>query len=121
MPSRSNASSSAMTTRSAAAMFSGRSLSAGVASLVAMSAEPDELRRVEHAVARILAETETPVEVYEAALEAIGRPLEWELGSVWEVDPDDGLLRCVTTWNTSAVAEEFQAISERLALAAYEG
>jgi PAS domain S-box-containing protein len=86
-----------------------------------MSAEPDELRRVEHAVARILAETETPVEVYEAALEAIGRPLEWELGAVWELDPDDGCLRCVRTWNTSAVADEFQALSERLALAPNEG
>src|SRR5262245_33141395 len=121
MPSRSSASSSAMTTRSAVAMFSGRRLSAGVASLVAMSAEPDELRRVEHAVARILAETETPVEVYEAALEAIGGPLGWELGAVWELDPDDGRLRCVRTWNTSAVAEEFRALSERLALAPDEG
>jgi hypothetical protein len=52
-------------------------------------AHPGELRRVEHAVARILAETERPVEVYEAALEAIGRPLGWQLGAVWELDPAD--------------------------------
>jgi hypothetical protein len=40
------------------------------------------LRRVEHDVARILAETERPVEAYEATLEAIGRPLGWRLGAV---------------------------------------
>ena len=39
---------------------------------------------------RILAETERPVEVYEAALEAIGRPLRWQLGAVWELDPSWG-------------------------------
>ena len=49
-----------------------------------------DLRRVEHAVARILAETERPVEVYEATLEAIGRPIGWPLGAVWELDPEDG-------------------------------
>jgi PAS domain S-box-containing protein len=76
---------------------------------------------VEHAVARILAETERPVEVYEAALDAIGRPLGWQLGSVWEVDADDGCLHCVRTWNTAPVAEKFQQLSERLALAPGEG
>ena len=45
------------------------------------------LQRVDHAVARILAETERPVEVYAAVLEAIGRSLGWELGAVWEVSP----------------------------------
>ena len=41
------------------------------------------LQRVEHEVAQILAETEVPVEVYAATLEAIGRALGWELGAVW--------------------------------------
>ena len=49
-----------------------------------------DLQGVEHAVARILAESEQPVEVYEATLEAIGLSLGWELGAVWEVDPDSG-------------------------------
>jgi hypothetical protein len=40
------------------------------------------LRRVEHDVARILAETERPVEAYEATLEAIGRPLGWRLPAI---------------------------------------
>jgi PAS domain S-box-containing protein len=84
-------------------------------------AHPGELRRVEHAVARILAETERPVEVYEAALEAIGRPLGWQLGAVWELDAREGVLRCVRTWHAGARAKEFQALSEALALGSGEG
>ena len=71
-------------------------------------------QRVEHAVARILAETDRPVEVYAAVLEAIGRSLGWELGAVWEVGPDDGRLRCVRTWHAGDGAPEFEALSERI-------
>jgi PAS domain S-box-containing protein len=84
-------------------------------------ADARNLRRVEHAVARILAETERPVEVYEAALEAIGRPIGWQLGAVWELDPQDGCLHCVRTWRAGEAADEFQALSEALALAPGEG
>ena len=62
-------------------------------------ADMGTLRNVEHAVARILAETERPVEAYEMTLEAIGRPLGWRLGAVWEFDSLDGRLRCVRTWH----------------------
>src|ERR671910_846369 len=98
MPSRSSASSSAMTTRSA----SDAARSAGVTSPETMAESLGRGRRaaggdvppVEHAVARILAQTDRPVEVYEATLEAIGRSLGWELGAVWEVDAQEGRLRC---------------------------
>jgi GAF domain-containing protein len=79
------------------------------------------LQRVEHEVAQILAETEAPVEVYAAALEAIGRALGWELGAVWETGPDDRRLRCVRTWHAGAGAPEFEALSERLTLDLGEG
>ena len=84
-------------------------------------ARPRQLRSVEHAVARILAETERPVEVYEAALEAIGRPLRWQLAAVWELDPSAGQLRCVRSWHAGERADDFQALSEALALAPGEG
>ena len=80
-----------------------------------------DLQGVEHAVARILAETEQPVEVYEATLEAIGLSLGWELGAVWEVDPDSGRLRCVRTWHAGEGAPEFEALSERLTLSPGDG
>jgi PAS domain S-box-containing protein len=80
-----------------------------------------DLQRVEHAVARILAETDRPVEVYARVLEAIGGSLGWELGAVWEVGREGDRLRCVCTWHAGAGAPEFEALSERIALAPGEG
>ena len=84
-------------------------------------AETQELQRAEHAVARILAETDQPVEAYEAILEVIGGSLGWELGSVWEVGAEDMRLRCVCTWHVGEGAPEFEALSERIVLERGEG
>src|SRR5262245_33712577 len=128
MPSRSSASSSATTTPSAPAPAWPRCV--GGTSLSAMRrsgekrqliADVRDLRRVEHAVARILAETDRPVEAYEATLEAIGRPLGWRLGDVWELDATDRRLRCIRTWHAEARDDRFEALSERLTLQAGEG
>jgi PAS domain S-box-containing protein len=83
--------------------------------------DAQNLQRVEHRVAQILAETESPVEVYAATLDAIGRTLGWELGAVWEVGPVDRRLRCVRTWHAGDGAPEFEALSERLTLEQGEG
>ena len=84
-------------------------------------ADPRDLQGVEHAVARILAETDRPVEVYAAVLEAVGGSLGWELGAVWEAGPEDGRLRCVSTWHAGDGAPEFEALSARITLASGVG
>jgi len=84
-------------------------------------ADAGNILRVEHAVARILAESDRPVEVYAAVLEVIGRSLGWELGAAWETGPGDGLLRCIRTWHSGAGAPEFEALSKRITLAPGEG
>src|SRR4051812_24328658 len=84
-------------------------------------ADVRNLRRVEHDVARILAETDRPVEAYEATLEAIGRPLGWRLGAVWELGSLTGRLHCVRIWHAERRDEEFEALSEDLALEPGEG
>jgi PAS domain S-box-containing protein len=84
-------------------------------------ADTRDLQILEHAVARILAETERPVEVYEAVLRAVGGSLGWELGAVWEAGAADGALRCVATWHAGEGAPEFEALSERITLASGVG
>jgi PAS domain S-box-containing protein len=85
------------------------------------SEDARDLQPIEHAVARILAQTDRLVEVYEATLHAIGQSLGWELGAVWEVDAQDGRLRCVRTWHAGDRTAEFEVLSEALALAAGDG
>src|SRR5262245_2297943 len=79
------------------------------------------LQRVEHDVATILAETEAPLEVYAAMLETIGRSLGWELGAVWELEPDDERLHRVRSWHEGEGAPEFESLSDRIALRPGEG
>jgi PAS domain S-box-containing protein len=79
------------------------------------------LQRVEHEVARILAETEAPLEVYAATLEAIGRALGWQVGAVWELRPDDERLHCVRGWHAGGGAPEFEELTAQLALEPGEG
>ena len=93
----------------------------GIGSTGARYADTRDLQRVEHAVARILVETDRPVEVYASLLEVIGGSLGWELGAVWEAGPDDERLRCRRIWHAGDGAPEFEALSERIALAPGEG
>src|SRR5260221_7026384 len=80
-----------------------------------------DLQQVEHEVARILAETDQPVEAYAATLSAIGTGLGWELGSVWERNPESGRLHCVRRWHSGGDVTEFEAMSERLEFEPGEG
>ena len=86
-----------------------------------VTVDASALQHVEHEIARILSETDRPVEVYEASLEAIGTAIGWELGAVWEVGPDDDRLRCVRTWQASHGPPEFRELSERIVLMPGEG
>jgi PAS domain S-box-containing protein len=82
---------------------------------------PRDLQALEHAVTKILAQTDRPVEVYEATLRAIGRALGWELGTVWEHDPHDGRLRCVRCWHAGGETASFEAATKRITLSVGEG
>ena len=80
------------------------------------------LDSIELAVARTLAEAEDASETYDSVLAAIGTGLGWQLGAVWEVNPDGRALRSVAVWQApEANAEEFVELTHRLALAPGEG
>jgi PAS domain S-box-containing protein len=86
-----------------------------------LTADAHDLQRAEHAVARILSETERPVEAYEATLAAVGRTLGWERGAVWEADPRDGRLHCIRTWSPGKTSDEFASMTQEITLAPGEG
>ncbi len=52
----------------------------------------------QHAVARILAESEALAEAAHLILQAICEHLGWDMGAIWAVDDESALLRCVQTW-----------------------
>jgi GAF domain-containing protein len=80
-----------------------------------------DLQRVEHDVERILAQGDSPIEIYDAMLATIGASLGWDLGAVWEVDAEDGRLRCVRIWHAGRGAEEFEVLSAVLGFEPGEG
>jgi PAS domain S-box-containing protein len=71
---------------------------------------------VQYGVARVLAESETFEQAAPRLLEAIGRPLGWEIGHLWRAG-DDGLLRSVADWRAEGVeAAEFERATHELAM-----
>jgi two-component system CheB/CheR fusion protein len=52
----------------------------------------------EHAVSRVLAEAATLAEAVHAVLEAVCRTSGWQCGSLWAVDAERDVLRCVQGW-----------------------
>ena len=66
---------------------------------------------IEHAVSVVLAEASTEEEAWAQILSAVGRALEWKLGTLWLVDPDAHVLRCRATWRVSDAYETFERVT----------
>ncbi|MCH8040403.1 MAG: response regulator [Nitrospinae bacterium] len=52
----------------------------------------------QHGVTRVLADASSLEEATPRILEAVGMGLHWQFGSMWMVDADANLLRCVEIW-----------------------
>ena len=86
-----------------------------------VTAERD-LQRVEHGVARILAETDRPVEVYDAVLEAIGGWMGWRSARSGRPGAATGACTASRTWHDDADgAPAFEALSEQITLSPGRG
>jgi PAS domain S-box-containing protein len=70
----------------------------GVCADVTADKEAAQRLIAQHAVARLLAESETLDEATPRILAAIGESLGWELGTVYLVDRRSWVLRCADTW-----------------------
>jgi PAS domain S-box-containing protein len=61
-----------------------------------------ELRQAaQYAVARALAESKTLAEAAPKILEAVCNSLRWDVGTIWQVDDQEKVLRCVDLWHRS--------------------
>ncbi len=68
----------------------------------------------QHAATRVLAEAATLPEASPKILQAVCRSLEWDVGVIWSVDKQAGVLRCVEVWHMPPVkAAEFEELSRR--------
>ncbi|HEX2929650.1 MAG TPA: PAS domain-containing protein, partial [Candidatus Binatia bacterium] len=68
----------------------------------------------QHAVTQLLAEAATLKEVTPKILQAICEGLVWDLGVLWSIDREAGVLRCVEVWHKKSVeVPEFEAASRK--------
>jgi PAS domain S-box-containing protein len=67
---------------------------------------------VSHSVTHILAESSAISGAIPNVLQAIGEGLGWDVGDMWTLDSEAGVLRCHNVWHAPSVAiESFKAIS----------
>ena len=77
---------------------------------------------VEHAVARILADSPTLETSAAEIVKAVCRSLDWAMGAIWAVDDTARILRCVDTWHLPSVrTPEFTATTRNATFAAGVG
>src|SRR5262245_23703487 len=77
---------------------------------------------VQQAVSQSLIESTSLSEATGRILQSVCDITGWDAGAVWRVERGDNVLRCLETWSAPGVeAEEFEALTRRLALAPGEG
>jgi PAS domain S-box-containing protein len=57
----------------------------------------------QYAIADILANSSTLTEAAPRILESVCRVLDWEVGALWSLEPDGGVLRCIEVWHTERI------------------
>jgi len=66
----------------------------------------------QHTVTQMLAEAATLEEVTPKILQTICEFLSWDLGALWSIDREAGVLRCVKVWHKESLeVPQFEAIS----------
>ncbi|HLG21511.1 MAG TPA: GAF domain-containing protein, partial [Candidatus Manganitrophaceae bacterium] len=72
----------------------------------------------EHAVTRLLSETDALTEAAPKILQVICKSLDWEAGCVWVADRRANQLRCVKLWRTPRIRIDlFERLSKKMTLA----
>ena len=76
--------------------------------------ESEAIKTMQHTVTHILAEVATVEEATPKILRALGEWLGWDVGALWRVDQEAGVLRCVEVWHKpSKEVPEFESASRQ--------
>jgi diguanylate cyclase (GGDEF)-like protein/PAS domain S-box-containing protein len=74
----------------------------------------EQRQSMEHAVTRLLAESETVAEAMPKIIQTICETLGWDCGARWRWDEQAGVLRCAETWSVAAAeVREFMEASSK--------
>ena len=66
----------------------------------------------QHTVTQVLAQASTLQEATAKILQAVCECLVWDVGALWSLDKEAGVLRCVEVWHKRSIeVPEFEAIS----------
>ena len=77
---------------------------------------------VQYTVTRVLAEAANLQEAVPKILQTICECLDWDLGALWQPQPERNLLRCIEIWsNPSLEAGEFEKVCYEMTFAAGVG
>ena len=88
----------------------------GTAQDVTARKRAEQRLRAQHAVARILAEATTLEEATPKILQAVCECLVWDMGALWRIDRDAGVLRCAELWRRPSLeATQFEAATRVIA------
>ncbi|HET7209989.1 MAG TPA: response regulator [Terriglobales bacterium] len=72
----------------------------------------EDLLLAQYSVTRVLAEAPSMQEAAPKILKSICETLEWAVGTVWQLDKKEGVLRCVETWHIPAAnVSDFSAVT----------
>jgi len=77
----------------------------------------EQRERMEHAVTRVLAESESLAEAFPKIIQIVCETLNWDCGGRWTIDERLKAITCVETWNVESEAiAEFVAENRKLTL-----
>ena len=72
----------------------------------------EDLLLAQYSITRVLAEAPSLHEAAPQILKNICETLEWAVGTMWQLDKKEGILRCVETWHIpTANVSEFSAVT----------
>jgi PAS domain S-box-containing protein len=82
----------------------GRALGIGLARDITDRRHREQRLLAQYRVTQTLSEAGSLEKAAPGILSAIGGALEWDLGALWQVDAEGGVLRCIATWSPAPAA-----------------